>query len=543
MKSISGLFVALAMSVTAFGQTSAPAAPTLTAGAEFKGLRLDWDPVPGATWYQLEYRAHQTGAFVQQGDDFPATATSTQFSFPLHLFDWTYARYRLAACNSAGCSRSAEVSVSNLRRDAVGYFKSSNPQELALFGAAADLSPDGYNLVAAAPRENATETDDFIRGGAAYVFHRGSDGKWFQRGRFDLHHQAFRMEGLHVDVATSGSANTVAVALHQYWPGTVPVDESPTGEVDVYYAKPGSGTYTVKRIPRPDVFAFGTSVALSESGYVLAVGVSDSQAGHAIYKSVNGVWQNVRNLPGRRGGLDDGCGYAVFLSRDGRTIAEQCVTATTPARAYVRVWSGSNWTVRSEITLETSATGDLEWGHEGLAIDATGDTIAVQFRKHDDPNDPTNFNGSAEVRVYKRGAAGYSQVARLTPGAWRTSDRRDEYGRHLAFGGDGHTLAVGDTYDNGTGTGPRAAPLVSGTAQTGAVYVYRLSDTWKLANMVKPNYPPSTSGTYGFGWSPHLSQTGKTLLVAVGFEDSSAQGIDGDWANAGRPASGAAFLY
>ena len=99
--------ITLAMSASAFSQTSAPAAPTLTAGAEIKGLRFDWDKVPGATWYQLEYRAHQTGSFSQQGDDFPATTTHTRFSFPLHLFDWTYARYRLAACNSAGCSRSA----------------------------------------------------------------------------------------------------------------------------------------------------------------------------------------------------------------------------------------------------------------------------------------------------------------------------------------------------------------------------------------------------------------------------------------------------
>ena len=107
MKSPAFLALALAMATAAFSQTTPPAAPALTAGAEFKGLRFDWDTVPGASWYQLEYRAHQTGAFVQQGDDFPATATSTHFSFPLHLFDWTYARYRLAACNSAGCSRSA----------------------------------------------------------------------------------------------------------------------------------------------------------------------------------------------------------------------------------------------------------------------------------------------------------------------------------------------------------------------------------------------------------------------------------------------------
>src|SRR4051812_50115764 len=102
MKTPALIAIALAMSVSAFAQAAPPPAPSLTAGAEFKGLRLDWDTVPGATWYQLEYRAHENGPFVQQGDDFPATATSTHFSFPLHLYDWSWARYRLAACNSGG---------------------------------------------------------------------------------------------------------------------------------------------------------------------------------------------------------------------------------------------------------------------------------------------------------------------------------------------------------------------------------------------------------------------------------------------------------
>src|SRR6185503_8140661 len=162
--------ITLAMSASAFSQTSAPAAPTLTAGAVIKGLRFDWDTVPGATWYQLEYRAHQTGAFIQQGDDFPAAATSTHFSFPLHLFDWTYARYRLAACNSAGCSRSAEISVSDLRRDAVGYFKASQSKERAFLGQEVDLSSNGYNLVATAPGEFTGSYDGAYKadGGAVY---------------------------------------------------------------------------------------------------------------------------------------------------------------------------------------------------------------------------------------------------------------------------------------------------------------------------------------------------------------------------------------
>ena len=186
MKASTFFVIAWAISISAFAQTSAPAAPTLTAGAEFKGLRFDWDTVPGATRYQLEYRAHQTGDFLELGDDLAATQTSTHFSFPLHLFDWTYARYRLAACNDAGCSRSAEVSVSGLRREAVGYFKAGQSKLKAYFGSAIDLSPDGYNLVVSAPGE-VTQTGGGSAGGAVYTFRRGSNGKWIQRARLEPH--------------------------------------------------------------------------------------------------------------------------------------------------------------------------------------------------------------------------------------------------------------------------------------------------------------------------------------------------------------------
>ena len=39
MKASTFFVIAWAISISAFAQTSAPAAPTLTAGAEFKGLR------------------------------------------------------------------------------------------------------------------------------------------------------------------------------------------------------------------------------------------------------------------------------------------------------------------------------------------------------------------------------------------------------------------------------------------------------------------------------------------------------------------------
>ena len=258
MKASTFFVIAWAISISAFAQTSAPAAPTLTAGAEFKGLRFDWDTVPGATRYQLEYRAHQTGDFLELGDDLAATQTSTHFSFPLHLFDWTYARYRLAACNDAGCSRSAEVSVSGLRREAVGYFKAGQSKLKAYFGSAIDLSPDGYNLVVSAPGE-VTQTSGGSAGGAVYTFRRGSNGKWIQRARLEPHATS-RGDYVSLDVAISGSGNTVAVGQGSDVAGAT----NKSGQVDVFSLK--NNVWTRTRIPRLASADTFSGVQLSESG-------------------------------------------------------------------------------------------------------------------------------------------------------------------------------------------------------------------------------------------------------------------------------------
>jgi hypothetical protein len=526
--------ITLAFSVSAFGQTTIPAAPTLTAGAEFKGLRFDWDRVPGATSYHLEFRANQTGPFVNV-QDYPATATATRFTFPLHLYNWTYARYRLAACNSAGCSRSGEVSVSSLRRDAVGYFKSSQPVQGGHFGASKDLSPDGYNMVAAAPGE-ATESGDLVEGGAVYVFRRGTDRKWVQRARLEPQAVSYADYGLSLRVAISASGDTVAVGMPTFLnPGA-----NGDGQVDVFQFTNNAWVRT--RLPRPAAaYSFGDSVALSESGTTLAIQLNDGDHSVAIYRLINGVWQNVRTLSTTSLGYQELCSLPI-MSRDGTAIAERCDdlgSETRPRRDYIRVHSGENWSVRTDITLGYPTTNDTVFGHNGFAIDRTGDTIAVQFNQ----TQMGTLNGTGLVKVYKRGSGGYSQVTTLTPGPWRSDTYKFVYGNAIALSGDGQTIAVGDGADNGLGWGPRAAPLWAGTEQTGAVHVYRLTDSWKLANMVKPNYNPNPGAAHIFGESVALNQSGHTLIVAVPRESSSASGIDGDWANTNRGTSGAIFMY
>jgi hypothetical protein len=148
------------------------------------------------------------------------------------------------------------------------------------------------------------------------------------------------------------------------------------------------------------------------------------------------------------------------------------------------------------------------------------------------------------VRVFKRSGSAYAPVTTLSPGAWRNDRARWLFGREIALSGDGHTLAIADVYDNGTGWGPRAAPLISGTETNGAVYVYRLTDQWRLANMVKPNSNVNPYTDVGaFTDKLVLSQSGKTLVIGVEFESSNASGIDGNWANKDRFKSGALFMY
>ena len=104
-------------------------------------------------------------------------------------------------------------------------------------------------------------------------------------------------------------------------------------------------------------------------------------------------------------------------------------------------------------------------------------------------------------------------------------------------------MAVGHDADDGKGFGPRAAPLLPGTTQTGAFYVYRLTNSWKLANVVKPNYYNAEYSYAEWGWVSALSDSGKTFVVGAPREDSSAKGIDGNWANASLSGSGALFMY
>jgi hypothetical protein len=273
------------------------------------------------------------------------------------------------------------------------------------------------------------------------------------------------------------------------------------------------------------------------------VGVNGHDGGFEVFRNSSGVWRFLRSISRPVSGFTENCTFS-RLSRDFSTVADICTeptSATRPAREYVRVFSGPNLSVRTDIDLNFPATGPFpppgtHYDHSALALDRTGETVAVQFGQ------PFFVNASpvGEVRIYKRAGASWAYVTTLTPGSWRFDDFRELFGDAIAFSGDGRTLAIGDIADNGIGTGPTAPPLEGEANPSGAAYVYRLTDRWRLMNVVKPNFSNLATA---FGRALVLSQTGKTLVIAADDEDSAANGIDGNWANTNRTNSGALFMY
>jgi hypothetical protein len=541
MKTLSLCLVAFAASASSFAQTTVPATPSLTAGAEIKALRFDWEPVARASWYELEYQAHAGAPFVQHLDDYPASVTTARHRFPLHLYDWTGARYRVAACNGAGCARSPEISVSSLRRDAVGYFKPAETLIGLRFGADTDLSANGLNFVSAAPGDFIASSSGARPGGAIYVFRR-SAGIWRQRARLEPTIPPF-IEGSNVmKVAMSADGNTVALGMPNYFH-----EEFDTRSGEVFVFRFNGSSWVRTRIPAIARRAFGRWVALNDAGDTLAIARGDTLSPAVprridIYKLANGVWTPVRSI-GDMPGHTEFCDQGV-LSADGSTVAEVCEegpVGTTPARIYVRTHAGSNWTARADIPLQMSVNSDFGYGYGGIAIDGTGHTVAAQIFVANGPNPQ---DGPSEVQVFERNDGVWEKEATLTPGAWRANAQRNFYGQSIALSGDGDDLVVGDPWDNGLGTGPRAEPLNPGQARTGAVYIYRYRhDWWYLYNMVKPNYHPDNAPYLTFGTDVELSGGGTALIVGESGESSDAEGISGSWNNIRAPGSGALWLY
>jgi hypothetical protein len=521
MRVVLTVFLAIAASAPHVAQ-SAPAAPVVTVGAGIKSFRFDWQPVSGVSRYELWRRPSSSAAF-QKDAEYPATSTHANLRIAVHTFDWTGARFRIAACNSSGCTNSRDIPVDSLRLDAPGYFKSSQPSVEESFGDDVDVTPGGTFFVTAAPNDDVNGIAD---AGAAYVFQRSGDSTtWSQRARL-LPAIIQADGGLGVRVAISADGNTVAMGLPNIF--HAPTDPN-SGEVYVFRNAGASG-WVRTRIAARKGGSLGVWVSLDDSGTVLAVG---RDSGVDIYLFANGAWALRRAIEDRTSPADN-CPNGK-ISGNGRLLVEQCFngSATSPSRSYLRIHS-SYASSRRDLDLPQTSSVASSARRYGLAVDYTGDWIAAQ-----------NFSGRIEVDIFQRVSGWHQFSQKVTAGAWQ-ANKPSLFGQGLSLSSDGSVLAVGDPVDAAQGNGVQRGTLVAGSAATGAVYVFRRGTTsWPVQAVVKPNYllGPGGGAAQTFGAVVSLSETGSTLAVGQPLESSDAAGIDAAWNNTRRAQSGAVWLY
>lgn len=491
--------VLLALELTACGSgggAKAPVAPTPALSYGIKQLQFSWPAVAGADYYRLYENTDGASGFAQVGGDITATSVNHDIA----LYRRINAQYLISACNSVGCSDSTPLSLAANLLPAIGYVKASNTDSNDTFGIIA-LSGDGNTLAVAAIGEDSNGIGLDIQAdntstdsGAVYVFTRGTLG-WSQQA----------------------------------------------------YIKP-------QHIAAADFF--GSSLALSDDGDTLAVGVTgddgavpESGAAIIFVRDTGGTWSQQAYIKASDPGASDSFGNAVALSGDGNTLAVgaqwESDSATTIDAApfsgavYVFTRTASNWSEQARIKAPNIDQSDLFGG--AVALSADGNTLAVGAVGEDSStntnlNDNTMLNPGA-VYVYTRSGGIWSPFSYIKAS---NVGNDDLFGTAVALSGDGKTLAVGARNEDSTSALDQTDNAAS---NAGAVYLYTLNNlgtAWLQQAYIKAsNAGPDDS----FGSSVALSHNGNTLVVGAPGEGSNAVGVEGDQGNDVLPFSGAVYLF
>jgi hypothetical protein len=177
----------------------------------------------------------------------------------------------------------------------------------------------------------------------------------------------------------------------------------------------------------------------------------------------------------------------------------------------------------------------------GISLALSGDTLAIGAFREDskavgingDQTDNSRENSGA-VYVFRRSGTSWRQEAYVKASNAQTGDN---FGIEVAL--DGDTLAVGAWGEDSASTGINGNQSDESASSSGAVYVFRRSDTaWSQEAYLKAF---NTGAGDNFGYKVVLS--GDALAVSAFREDSAATGIGGNSTDDTVADSGAVYVF
>ncbi len=205
--------------------------------------------------------------------------------------------------------------------------------------------------------------------------------------------------------------------------------------------------------------------------------------------------------------------------------------------AYVFVRTNGAW--RQQAYLKASNTG--QYDQFGFSVGIDGDTVVVGAYLEasgargidgNAANDSAPESGAAYI--FTRTNDAWSQQAYLKAS---NTDRGDHFGYSVAVAGN--TVVVGAPSEASGATGVNGEQFDNSKRAAGAAYVFaRANGVWSQHAYLKASNAESQDS---FGRAVAIS--GETIAVGAPGEDSSATGVNGNPADNGASASGAAYVF
>ncbi|MDO6747450.1 FG-GAP repeat protein [Gilvimarinus sp. 1_MG-2023] len=471
--------------------------------------------------------------------------------------------------SDAGWSQQAYIKASNTEQQRSLEDDSGNQLDFYItqdrFGYSIDLSDDGNTLAVSAIREDSNargingeqDNNSATDAGAVYLFER-SQATWVQSAYIkasntpeeessssssesSASNTSSSSSSEYSDttgdrfgnaVKLSGDGTTLAVAaLYEASAlGGINGDESDNtlpqaGAVYVFSKTDGNWTQQafVKAETPVAGDRFGSSIALSQAGDVLAVGaIGEDSAATGI------------NQEPPEDTIASSSGAVYVFRRSDTTWAQEAYLKST--FTYTSQFLGSALAISADgNTLAAAAPGD---GSRATGIDGDPEDYAELVDLSDGETQPDTAYKSGAVHVFSYQGDSWSQTAYLKASH---PDAYDEFGHDLAMTADGQYLAVSAHLEDSQATGIEGDAADNSVTNSGAVYLFKRTDTsWQQARYIKGKTAESNDR-----WGDSLAMDGisATLAIASIREDSAATGVDGDAADNSAPDSGAVLLY